>query len=83
MADENGLGKGLFLGLLAGTLIGSAIALLYAPKSGKELRGELRSKGEELLDESEEYLEKAKVRASELINDGKKKSEKTCCRCKS
>ena len=75
MADDNGLGKGLIIGFFTGSLVGAVVALLYAPKSGKELRGEIKEKSGEFFDEAEEYIEKAKTRASQLINDGKKKSE--------
>ena len=36
MNKDNAIGFGI--GLLAGVVIGGAIALLYAPKSGKETR---------------------------------------------
>lgn len=76
MDENNGFGKGLLIGLITGAAIGSVIALLYAPKSGKELRGDIRRKGEDLLEDAENLFEKAKDKASQIINDGKKKSEK-------
>ena len=36
--DNSGLGKGLFVGFIAGGVVGAVLALLYAPKSGSELR---------------------------------------------
>ena len=75
MAHENNFGKGLILGFLAGGAIGAAFALLYAPKSGKELREEIKSKSDDYLDDAEKYLAEAKDKAMNLINDGKKKSE--------
>lgn len=71
---ENKMAKGLIVGFLAGGIVGAVVALLYAPKSGKELRGDIRKKSAELVDEAEEYLEAAKQKASELINEGKDKS---------
>jgi len=76
MSRDNGLGKGVLLGFLAGSAIGAIIALLYAPKSGKELRGDIKEKTDEFLDNSSEYLANAKVKASEIINEGKKRSER-------
>jgi gas vesicle protein len=76
MAQENNFGKGLFLGFLAGGAIGAAFALLYAPKSGKELRDEIKSKSDDYLDDAEKYLAEAKDKAINLINDGKKRSDK-------
>jgi gas vesicle protein len=75
MAQENNFGKGLLLGLLTGGAIGAAFALLYAPKSGKELREEIKSKSDDYIDDAEKYLAEAKDKAINLINDGKKKSE--------
>ncbi len=40
-------------GLLAGAVIGGVIALLYAPKSGKETREQLKQKLEDLQKEIE------------------------------
>lgn len=44
MSEERGVAKGLFLGFLAGGIVGGVLALLYAPKSGKELRQDIRNK---------------------------------------
>ena len=41
---------GVGIGLLAGAVIGGAIALLYAPKSGKETRQLIRDKTVEVVD---------------------------------
>ena len=41
-------------GFLLGGLIGSVIALLYAPKSGKETREEISQKAEELAHKAKE-----------------------------
>lgn len=74
MKDE-GINKGLFLGFLAGGAIGAILALLYAPKSGKELRSDIKLKSDELLTEAEKQLAIAKEKARALVNDGKKKSD--------
>ncbi len=74
--DNNNSGKSFIVGFLAGGAIGALIALLFAPKSGKELRADLKLKGEEYLDEAEKYISEAKEKAKELINEGKKSSEK-------
>jgi gas vesicle protein len=76
MSQDNNNAKSFIVGLLAGGAIGALIALLFAPKSGKELRADLKLKGEEYLDEAERYISEAREKAKELINEGKKKSEK-------
>lgn len=75
MSEERGMAKGLFLGFLAGGIVGGVVALLYAPKSGKELRMDIKNKKEEMLDDAEEYLDIAKHKAQDIINEGKKRSE--------
>jgi gas vesicle protein len=75
MSQDNGYVKGLFIGLLTGGAIGAIVALLYAPKSGKELRQDIRVKTDEYYDETEKFIADAKVKAKDLMNDGKKRSE--------
>lgn len=75
-SDDNGVGKGLLIGFLTGAAVGSIIALLFAPKSGKELRQDIKVKSQDFMDDAELYLANAKDKASQLINEGKKKSEK-------
>lgn len=72
---NKGTAKGLFLGMVAGTITGGIIALLYAPKSGKELRKDIGIKKDELIEDAEKYLEMSKSRASEIITDGRNKAE--------
>ena len=74
--DENGMGKGLLVGFLTGAAVGSIIALLFAPKSGRELREDIKSKSQEFIDDADKYIANAKDKASDLINEGKRKSEK-------
>ncbi|HVO66219.1 MAG TPA: YtxH domain-containing protein [Syntrophales bacterium] len=51
-------------GLLIGGLIGASIGILFAPKSGKEMREEICSKSEELMakakEEYQQVLDKSK-----------------------
>ncbi len=44
------------MGVLAGAVVGGVVALLYAPKSGKELRAQIRGKAGDVIEGS-----KAKV----------------------
>ena len=69
------MAKGLFLGFLTGGIVGAALALLYAPKAGKDLRADIAKKKDEILDDASEYMQIAKEKATELINDGKVKSD--------
>ncbi len=76
MSSENNSGKGLLVGLLAGGAIGALLGLLFAPKSGRELREEIKNKSDEYMDDAEKYIADARVKAKDLINEGKKRSEK-------
>jgi len=75
MAQSNGMFKGLVLGLLAGGTIGAVLALLYAPKSGRELRADLKERADDLIGGADEYMQSAKTRAGELVSEAKKRSE--------
>ena len=75
MSEENGYVKGLFVGLLAGCAMGALVALLTVPKSGKELRKDIKNKTDEYYDETEKFISDAKVKAKDMMNEGKKRSE--------
>jgi len=49
----------LVKGLVIGGLIGAAIGILFAPKSGKETRQDIANKADELLTKAKEEYEKA------------------------
>lgn len=42
--------KAFFVGLLTGSVVGSVTALLFAPKSGKELRSDIKVGAEKAVD---------------------------------
>ena len=83
MSQDNGYVKGLFIGLLTGGAVGAIVALLYAPKSGKELRNDIKIKTDEYYDETEKFIADAKVRAKDMMNEGKKRSEQLISNAKS
>lgn len=75
MAQNDRMGKGLMIGLLAGGAIGAVLALLYAPKSGKELRADIKEKADHLLEEAEHQIEVAKTKATQMVSEAKKRSD--------
>jgi gas vesicle protein len=75
MANDGNTAKGFLFGLIAGGAIGAALALLYAPKSGRELRGDIKKRTDDLVEDAEEYISTAREKAVELINEGKKRAD--------
>jgi gas vesicle protein len=76
MANESdGMAKGLIVGFLAGGIVGAVLALLYAPKTGRELRADIKGKAKDVIDVADDYIMKAKSKASEIVNEGRSRSE--------
>lgn len=68
MAKEDGSGAGsIFLAFILGAISGAAVALLYAPASGRETREYLGEKARE----GRERATKAAERGREIINQGR------------
>ncbi|HEX9925373.1 MAG TPA: YtxH domain-containing protein [Anaerolineae bacterium] len=62
MSSHNS-GGSFFTGLITGGLLGAGLALLLAPQSGEETRGQIRDKSFELKDQATEGLAEAGHRA--------------------
>ena len=67
MSDDNNS----FLWFLAGLGVGAAVGVLYAPRSGSEMRETLRSKAGEGRDFVSERARKAREQASDLEQIGR------------
>lgn len=74
--ENNGMTKGVFIGLLTGAAVGSIITLLFAPESGNELRKDIKTKSQGFIGDIDQYILKAKDKVSQLILDSKKESDK-------
>jgi len=61
-----------FKGLLIGGFLGGLAGLLVAPKSGKELRGDIRETGEKTFKEAKEVLGKTSQQISETRQRAKR-----------
>ena len=72
MNKDNAIGFGI--GLLTGAIIGGVIALLYAPKTGKETRQLIKDKATEVVDtvkeETSGVIDTVKEAASEASRKG-------------
>ena len=66
--------KNFTVGAIVGALAGAAIALLYAPKSGADLRQNVASQAETLKDKSMELSSIAKEKTAHLSSQLKEQS---------
>ncbi len=73
MADEErGISAGtVLLSFMAGAAVGAGMALLYAPKSGKEMRETIADLTEDAVDKIKEYAKDAQDKIKTVIEDGK------------
>ena len=69
---ENEKDCGNFLkGFVIGGILGALAGIFFAPKSGKELRSDLKEKGSEVLKDGKEIYADARTRAKEIIEEAK------------
>ena len=72
MSEENGICTGTVLvSFVAGAAIGAGLALLYAPKSGQEMRETISDFAEDAVDKIKEYTKEAQEKIKSAIEDGK------------
>lgn len=72
--EQSGVLKGFVIGLLAGGALGALLALLYAPKSGKDLRADIRERADGLLEGADDMVQAAKTQAGKIVSDAKLRS---------
>lgn len=68
-------GLGFTLGFFAGAIIGSAVALLYAPDSGSNTRGRLTYRMSSYGDEINKLIKKLKAEKEKIASDAKQKGD--------
>jgi len=72
MSDEKGISAGAVLvSFVAGAAIGAGLALLYAPKSGSEMRETLADFTEDAVDKIKEYTKEAQEKIKTSLEEGK------------
>lgn len=65
MESTNNRNHNFLAGLLFGGVLGGVAAFLLAPKSGKELRADIKETGKKAIDETEAFFGKAGHQVSE------------------
>ncbi|MFQ5675307.1 MAG: YtxH domain-containing protein [bacterium] len=73
--SNHGNDSEFFKGFLFGGLVGAVIALLYAPKSGKEMREDIRKMSADIKDDPEGKLKLAQEKAASLFEETKNQLE--------
>ena len=71
MTQNDGMLKGLVIGLLAGGAVGAIVALLYAPKTGRELREKIGELTDDAVGKIKNYANEAQEKIKSTIEDGK------------
>ncbi len=70
MSDDHGSSaSGVILSFLLGGLTGAALAILYAPRSGRETRELLGEKLKEGADRGREFRERVTTKSRELVDE--------------
>jgi gas vesicle protein len=64
-----------FMGLLIGGALGALAGIFFAPKSGKELRSDIKEKGSEVLKDAKEIYADANTKAKEIIKEARHQAE--------
>ena len=72
MSDHCEVSAGTVLvSFVAGAAIGAAFALLYAPKSGREMRDDILDLTEDAVDKIKEYAKEAQDKIKTAVEDSK------------
>ena len=65
-------GGGSFLmGLLAGTVLGAGLGMLFAPKAGSELRNQLGEQAGRLKNQATDGYQQATEKVSQIVDKGR------------
>ena len=60
-----------FKGLLIGGALGVLAGIFFAPKSGKELRSDIREKGEEIIRDAKEIYADATTKTGKIVKEAR------------
>jgi len=70
--EERGPSGGrILISLLAGMAVGSGLALLFAPKSGREIREQMKDLTDDAASKMREYTSEAQGRIKSAFEEGK------------
>jgi gas vesicle protein len=69
--NEGNSGGSFVMGLLTGTVLGAGLGMLFAPKAGSELRGQISEQASNLANQAPEVYRKASEAAGQWADRGK------------
>ena len=69
--NEQGGGGSFVMGLLTGTVLGAGLGILFAPKAGAELRGQISEQAGNLANQASEGYRRASENATQWAEKGK------------
>jgi gas vesicle protein len=69
--EEQGTKINFFKGLFIGGALGALAGILFAPKSGKELRSDIKKKGNKIIKDGQEIYADASTKAKEIFGEVK------------
>lgn len=75
MIKDRNDGAAFFVGLTVGGLLGSAVALLLAPRSGQETRTQIRDRSLKLREQAEKGVAEVRTRADAAATDVRQRVE--------
>lgn len=84
MEDNNSsYSKGFLIGAVVGGAVGAVVALLFAPKSGRELRRDIADRTEEVVDKAQQMFNNAtsggqesRAGLDDVVNEGRIAAER-------
>ena len=71
MAEHGNQQGQFFMGFLIGGVLGALAGIFFAPKSGKELRSDIKEKGSGVFKDGKEIYADASTKAKEIIEEAK------------
>ena len=74
--NEGGGGGSFVMGLLTGTVLGAGLGMLFAPKAGSELRGQLTEQAGQLANTASEQYRRASEAATGWAEKGREAYDK-------
>ena len=73
--EEEG-GGSFLMGLLAGTVLGAGLGMLFAPKAGSELRNQLSEQAGRLRHTADDTYHRASDRVTQIVDQGREAYER-------